>query len=210
MKDKDNRFNETIMEFVAQLQEAHEADTKRKRKGGKLKRSFDECARSHGWPKAMQSLFDDEPILGYLAAAWLCGENQRTADEDAAIAKSNEVRREPILDNGEPAQTELFVHSPVRFTRCDIDGAYFKYEVRRMADTALYLAQRERTSLYLRYQPNAVVCGLKGEGKNARRAQYGGRLYISDKKAHEGTLLATAWFEKHCSYLEWCTPRFEA
>lgn len=208
MKDKD-RFDEIIMEFVARLQEAHEADTKSKRKGGKLKRSFNECARSHGWPKAMQNLFDKDPYLGYLAAGWLCANNPRTADEDAAIAKSNEARRESILDNGEPAQTELFVQSPVRFKRCDTDGAYFKYEVRRMADMALYLAQRERTSLYLRYQPNAVVCGLKDEGKNARRSQYGGRLYISDKKAHDGTWLATAWYEKHCSYLEWCAPNFE-
>jgi len=158
-----------------------------------------------------ERLFAADPLAGYVAFAQMAEESTpRTEELREAIAATEEARTQGILPCGDPAQSELEIRTHIRVTEDDVNGESFRKEARRALAMARAACQEEAKQrrqeaeengteyvapvLYLRYVRNVITRAernAKGKGnRGAIRAMYGGRLYISDRSAHEGTLLA--------------------
>lgn len=203
-------FRAEVDGMKSALLAAYEADLVAVRRGRRTVRTFAEVVSSIGWIKPLQNIFDANPQVGYVAAAEL--RRELNADEVAEIANSTEAEGQGLLPNQEPAQEEIFIQSPVRVVENDTKGESFKAEARRVVRMARAVAQMEGVTLYVRYMPNVVTRGHKGAGKNALRAQYGGRLYVSDRPTHAGTLLAIVTPNQGkrtaLAKMEWQVPGF--
>jgi hypothetical protein len=212
---------EAVAEMVIALRTAYEKDLTVPRRGRATKRSFEDIVSSIGWIKPMQAIFDANPVIGYACAAFL--RRDLTNQEKESILASDEVAGQGILPNDEPAQEEVFIQSPIRLEGCDSQGAAFVAEVKRVVRMAQAVSQMEKVELYIRYVPNVVIRAakslkdaegntVKSLGKAALRAQFGGRLYASDRSTHNGTLLAittpNAGARTALGRVEWQAPGF--
>jgi hypothetical protein len=177
-----------VAQFLAVAEEAFLADLAKSRRGRKSTRTF-AALMSHTNPLAIiGKMFAADPLTGYLAHA--VARRPLTAEERNQVAESEETKAHGLLECGEPAQRQLFVSTHIRVAYDDVTGEQFQSEVNRVVKMARTIVQDEPqgTTLYVRYQPNAVTRAFKLAGL---RARYGGRLYISDMPEHSGYLLAT-------------------
>lgn len=179
----------TIAAFHAACEATRARKGKGSGKGGVLKRTDNvEILSSVTLIDMAEALFAANPVEGYKALAQI--RRPLTQEEQDKVNASSEVSHQGMLECGEPAQAEIFIQSPIRVTSDDVNGEAFVAEIKRNVRMARAVAQMEDVTLYVRYKANVVVRGMRGAGKNALRARYGGRVYISDRPDHEGTLMA--------------------